>query len=254
MTLPRAATCMCIALLAAPPLLAQGTSAPPPPPAPAPATQPVRTADPKMAYALGLGLGQRIHDALQRDGLSADQAMIVRGLIDGLNDLPALYPDDEMQAAIAHIEKVIRTRRAEQLIASDPSVKKLAEDNLKRSREFLAQNAKMTGVEVLDGGVQVRVLRPGDGKFVGNAKWLIARIEVSLADGTLIDPGQGDKPSRFPTLKLPPAVMEAVRPMRVGSKWQIALPPEQAHGLAGKPPLIGPNQALMIDVELLGVE
>jgi len=49
-------------------------------------------------------------------------------------------------------------------------------------------------------------------------------------------------------------VLDAIRPMRVGSKWQIGLPPEQAHGLAGKPPIIGPNQALLVDVELLGVE
>ena len=38
------------------------------------------------------------------------------------------------------------------------------------------------------------------------------------------------------------------------STQKFALPPEQAHGLAGKPPIIGPNQALLIDVELLGVE
>jgi FKBP-type peptidyl-prolyl cis-trans isomerase len=222
--------------------------------APPATTQPMRKADPKMAYAVGLGMGQRLREELLYHGIQADNDLIVRGLIDGLNDLPSLYPEDEMMAAIAKIEAAIRTRRAEQLIASDPSVRKLCEDNLARSRMFLEQNAKMTGVEVLPGGVQVRVIKNGDGKVVGNSKWVIAKFEVALADGTVVDASDDVKPARVPTLRLPPAVLEAIRPMRVGSKWQIALPPEQAHGLAGKPPIIGPNQALMVDVELRGVE
>ena len=107
---------------------------------------------------------------------------------------------------------------------------------------FLEQNAKLTGVEVLEGGVQVRVIKNGNGKFVGNSKWVTAKFETALADGTVVDSADEQKPRRFPTLRLPPAVLEAIRPMRVGSKWQIALPPEQAYGLAGKPPIIGPNQ------------
>ena len=240
-----------IGLIPAGPALAQDVK----PAAPAaPATRPTRKADPKMAYAVGLGMGQRLREAMLRDGLSADHDLIVRGLLDGLNDLPSLYPEDEMIAAIAKIEAAIRTQRAERLVASDPSVKRLVEENLQRSRTFLEQNAKMTGVEVLDGGVQVRVLKAGEGNVVGNSKWVIAKFEVALADGTVVDGSEDDKPARFPTLRLPPAVLEAIRPMRIGSKWQIALPPEQAHGLAGKPPVIGPNQALLVDVELLGVE
>jgi FKBP-type peptidyl-prolyl cis-trans isomerase len=207
-----------------------------------------------MAYAVGLGIGQRLRAEMRRDGLTADHDLIVRGLVDGLNDLPSLYPEDEMLAAVAKIEAAIRTRRAEQLVASDPSVRKLVEENLRRSRAFLEQNAKMTGVEVLPGGVQVRVLKAGDGKVVGNSKWVVARFEVALADGTVVDASDDEKPARVPTLRLPPAVLEAIRPMRVGSRWQVALPPEQAHGLAGRPPVIGPNQALLIDVELAGVE
>jgi FKBP-type peptidyl-prolyl cis-trans isomerase len=238
------------ALLAAVPAIAQENKI-----IAAPATQPApRKADPKMAYAVGLGLGQRLRETMLRDGITADHDLIVRGLVDGLNDLPSLYPDDEMMAAIAKIEATLRTRAAEKLVASDPSVRKLAEDNLARSRKFLEMNAKMTGVEILPGGVQVRVLKTGDGKVVGNSKWVIAKFEVALADGTVVDGTEDDKPRRVPTLRLPPPVLEAIRPMRVGSKWQIALPPEQAHGLAGKPPIIGPNQALMVDVELVGVE
>src|SRR4051794_5126688 len=75
----------------------------------APATQPARKADPKMAYAVGLGMGQRLRDEMLRDGLTADNDLIVRGLVDGLNDLPSLYPEDEMMAAIAKIEATIRT-------------------------------------------------------------------------------------------------------------------------------------------------
>ena len=45
-----------------------------------------------------------------RDGLTADNDLIVRGLSMGLTICPVLYPEDEMLAAIAKIEASIRTR------------------------------------------------------------------------------------------------------------------------------------------------
>ena len=126
----------------------------------APATQPAQ-GRPEDGLCRRPGHGQRLRDEMLRDGLTADNDLIVRGLVDGLNDLPSLYPEDEMMAAIAKIEATIRTRRAEKLVASDPSVRKLCEANLRRSRMFLEQNAKMTGVEILPGGVQSASSRPG---------------------------------------------------------------------------------------------
>ncbi|CAN2049656.1 Peptidyl-prolyl cis-trans isomerase [Candidatus Magnetomoraceae bacterium gMMP-13] len=42
--------------------------------------------------------------------------------------------------------------------------------------------------------------------------------------------------------------------MKVGSKYRLFIPPELAYGQRGAGPQIGPNSALIFDVELLGIE
>ena len=41
--------------------------------------------------------------------------------------------------------------------------------------------------------------------------------------------------------------------MREASSWQVALPPELACGEAGDPPVIGPNEVLIFEVQLHAV-
>jgi FKBP-type peptidyl-prolyl cis-trans isomerase FklB len=47
---------------------------------------------------------------------------------------------------------------------------------------------------------------------------------------------------------------EALQLMHVGDKWKLYIPADLAYGARGAGPKIGPNQALVFDVELLGVE
>lgn len=226
----------------------------PPATQPAATTQPARVADPKMAYALGLGLGERIRNRMKADNITADTQLILRGMIDGMNDLPALYPDEEMRAAIAHIEMKLRTEQAERMLKADPGFRKLAEANLERGRKFLKELSLLEGFESLPNGVLVKVRKPGNGPVVANARYLQVHVEVSLADGTFVHKTPDDKPVRMAALQILPAVLEAIREMHVGGHWQVAVPAELAFGLAGKPPLFGPNQALLIDVQLVAVE
>jgi FKBP-type peptidyl-prolyl cis-trans isomerase FklB len=147
-----------------------------------------------------------------------------------------------------------RQRVAEQRYATDPSFRKLADDNLAKSKALLDQNAAMAGVEVLPDGVQIQELKPGDGRVIDNAKFVTANFEVDLADGTLVRASDPGKPMRVSTGEALPALLDATRGMRVGAKWRVILPPEKAYGLAGKPPVIGPNQALRYEIELINAE
>jgi FKBP-type peptidyl-prolyl cis-trans isomerase len=47
---------------------------------------------------------------------------------------------------------------------------------------------------------------------------------------------------------------EALQLMSVGSKYRIFVPPALAYGRRGARPPIGPNSALVFEIELVGIE
>ena len=64
------------------------------------------------------------------------------------------------------------------------------------------------------------------------------------------------EPGKPVTLKLAQVVTgwkEALKLMPAGSKWELVLPPSLAYGERGAGRVIGPNQALRFDLEVLEV-
>jgi FKBP-type peptidyl-prolyl cis-trans isomerase len=47
---------------------------------------------------------------------------------------------------------------------------------------------------------------------------------------------------------------KAVAGMKVGEKKTITIPPEEAYGAAGRPPVIPPNSTLIFDIELTAIK
>ena len=47
---------------------------------------------------------------------------------------------------------------------------------------------------------------------------------------------------------------EALQMMKVGSKWKLFIPSDLAYGPGGAGQMIGPNAALVFEVELLGIK
>ncbi len=219
----------------------------------APTTQPA-SCDVKLAYAAGLDFGVELREMLKSDNMTADQAMILRGVLDGLNDLPLLYSQEDMQKASQNVERFTAQRRAQVQYASNPEFKRIADANLARSQSLLKDNAAIEGTETLPNGIEVKVLREGSGRVMGNAKKITVNCEISLADGTLIRSTEAGKPMTVETANLLPDVVQAMEGMHLGAKWKIVVPPERTFGLGGKSPLIGPNQAVALVVELISAE
>lgn len=229
-------------------------AAPAPQAAGTPATRPARQ-DPTLSYAEGLEFGRRLRARLEEEGIQrADGDLVVRGVIDGLNALPPLWPQEQVDQAIAAIQSDIARRRAEQAYAADPGFREMADENLKRGRRFLKENEACVGVRVLPDGIQLQILKEGHDRVVGNAKQITANFTVSLADGTLVRASEPGHPLTIPTWRLLPAVREAIHGMPLGAEWRLLIPAERAFGLAGKPPVIGPNQALAFELELVNAE
>jgi FKBP-type peptidyl-prolyl cis-trans isomerase len=96
---------------------------------------------------------------------------------------------------------------------------------------------------------------PGGGRVVGNAHALtLKNLRISLADGTMVQETTGDQTAKIDAPDVLPALMDAIRGMKVGGKCRVWLPPDKAYALAGKPPVIGPNQAIEYEFELLDAQ
>jgi FKBP-type peptidyl-prolyl cis-trans isomerase FklB len=42
--------------------------------------------------------------------------------------------------------------------------------------------------------------------------------------------------------------------MKVGARWRTAIPPQLAYGAQGDPPVVGPNETILAEVELLEIK
>lgn len=243
-----------IAVIAAAPLgQAAEPIAPPAAATPAVTAKPHGLAKPaeELGYALGYRIGQRIiadHKAL---GTPLDAASLGRGLADAVREAPPQLDEEGFRRVLAEFEKRMEERDRDLIARMDVA----ARDNLAKGQQFLEANGKRPGVTILPSGLQYEVIKQGAGAkptldSVVKAHYRGTHIDGSEFDGT--DP-KGE-PTAFPLRGVIPGWQEALQKMAVGSKWRVWLPAELGYGEAGSPPTIEPNEVLIFEIELVGID
>ncbi|HUL35735.1 MAG TPA: FKBP-type peptidyl-prolyl cis-trans isomerase [Candidatus Eisenbacteria bacterium] len=199
----------------------------------------------KVSYAIGMGLGKNLH----RDSVEIDTAALLRGLKDALAGSQPLLTDDEAKAAITQLQAEVRAKEAEKM-------KVEALENKMKGDTFLAANKTKEGVVTLPSGLQYKVLTPGTGPKPAADDIVVCNYRGTLVDGTEFDSSyKRGEPIKIPVKEVIKGWTEAIQLMPVGSKWQIYIPSDLAYGDRGAPGSpIGPNSALIFDVELLSIE
>ena len=129
-----------------------------------------------------------------------------------------------------------------------------AEENLRIGNAFLEENAKRDGIKVTASGLQYEVLKEGK----GHSPKAEDRVEVhytgKLIDGTVFDSSvERGVPATFGVTQVIPGWVEALQLMKEGDQWRVYIPANLAYGPNGAGGVIGPNMALIFDVELLRV-
>ncbi len=126
----------------------------------------------------------------------------------------------------------------------------------KEGVEFLASNAKKTGVVTLASGLQYVVVKAGTDttkpKLTDKVK---CHYHGTLLNGSIFDSSMDrGEPVVFPVNGVIKGWQEALQLMTVGSKWKLYVPSDLAYGDSSPSPSIGPGSLLVFDVELISIE
>lgn len=198
----------------------------------------------QLSYSLGYSIGSNLKK--QEIGINSDT--LIKGLQDALSTTKSLLSQAEM-------DKVMKAFQKERFSKQIAARKASADKNLNDGEAFLAENAQKSGITVLSSGLQYKVIKPGTGKMPKADDKVTTNYEGRLIDGAIFDSSyKRGKPATFPVNNVIAGWREALQLMKEGAKWQLFIPANLAYGERGTPGgNIGPNSALIFDIELLSI-
>jgi len=130
----------------------------------------------------------------------------------------------------------------------------MAQSALEKGKAFLAENATKPGVQQTPSGLQYKILSPGEGKSPKATDTVLVNYRGTLLDGTEFDSSyKRNEPIEFPLNRVIPGWTEGVQLIKEGGKVQLFIPSNLAYGSRGAGGVIGPDETLIFEVELLKV-
>ena len=125
---------------------------------------------------------------------------------------------------------------------------------LEKGRAFLADNAKTPGVQQTPSGLQYRILAPGTGRTPQATDTVVVHYRGILLNGQEFDSShKRNSPAEFPLNRVIPGWTEGLQLIQEGGKIELFVPSNLAYGPRGAGGIIGPDETLIFEVELLTV-
>lgn len=199
-----------------------------------------KTVGEKFGYIVGVETGRSI----RRLNAEVDMKALVRGVEDAIAGKKPAISQEDARAVIKEIYAMAAAKAKVQAAKND-----------KAAGAFLADNKKKEGVVTTDSGLQYTVLKKGEGPKPTADDTVSVHYRGTLIDGTVFDSSyKRGKPATFPVKGVIAGWTEALQLMNVGTKCRLFIPSKLAYGEGGAGAVIGPNAALVFEVELLAID
>lgn len=197
----------------------------------------LNTTQQKVSYGLGMDVGKNIAES-SFDSIDVD--LFVAGAKAVLNEQETKLGEEEAQTIIRDYLMGLQQQKNAAAIS--------------KGQAFLAENAKKEGVKSTDSGLQYEIIKEGNGPKPKLTDKVKAHYAGTLIDGTEFDSSfKRGQPSEFPVSGVIAGWTEALQMMSVGAKWKLYIPSNLAYGERGAGQMIGPNETLIFEVELVEI-
>lgn len=199
------------------------------------------TEENQISYSIGVNIGQNLASQGLMDSLNMDA--FFAGIRDVVSTEPKLTQEQMMAALQSFQQQMMDQQNAEMAAAAA------------ESEAFLSANAQKDGVMATASGLQYLIVASGaeGGASPTLQDTVLAHYHGTFIDGTVFDSSvDRGEPAQFGVSQVIAGWTEALQMMKVGDKWRLFIPASLAYGEMGSGP-IGPNTALIFDVELLEI-
>lgn len=127
-------------------------------------------------------------------------------------------------------------------------------ENKAAGEKFLAENGQVAGVVTTASGLQYQVFTEGAGASPKATDNVTVHYKGTTIDGKEFDSSYSrGEPATFPLNRVIAGWTEGVQLMKEGAKYRFFIPSNLAYGERGAGRDIGPNAALIFDVELIKI-
>ena len=196
----------------------------------------------QVSYTIGMAMGKQLTEI--KDEVNLDT--VVKALRSQMAAEKMLINDEQAQEIMESFGQKMQAKQIAKMMAD-------AKANQEKGDKFLAENGKKPGVVTTASGLQYQVLTEGTGAKPGPKDGVKVHYKGTLLDGKTFDSSYDrGQPAVMPLEGVIPGWSEGLQLVKVGGKTKFWIPAKLAYGEQA-PPMIGPNQVLVFEVELLDI-
>ncbi len=205
-----------------------------------------------VSYAIGMQQGQQLLQGIKQLELQNEinNQIVIQGFINALKEGE---PQIEEMKGRQMVQQYVQNKMMENRAREEARTQEEFADVKAKGENFLAENAKRSGVTTTPSGLQYEVIKQGKGPKPQLTDKVKVHYHGTLIDGTVFDSSvQRGEPAVFGVSQVIQGWVEALQMMPVGSKWKIYIPQNLAYGPRDMG-TIKPYSTLIFEVELLEI-
>jgi FKBP-type peptidyl-prolyl cis-trans isomerase len=196
----------------------------------------------QISYTIGMAMGKQLGEI--KDEVNLDT--VVKAMRSQIAEEKLLLTEEQAKTIFDSFGQKMQAKQIAKMMAE-------AKANLDNGNKFLAENGKKEGVTTTASGLQYKVTTAGTGAKPGAKDGVKVHYKGTLLDGKTFDSSYDrGEPAVMPLEGVIPGWQEGIQLMPVGSKYTFWIPAKLAYGEQA-PPMIGANQVLVFEVELLEI-